>query len=366
MSWFGGPVPDQYYAVTSRLAAAGHQRTTMRLVAGCILILAVPAALAAPNPAASGLPGGRAVLAVIPVACLVLAAPWLRYRWPTRAQSIAVVTLGALLLAAGCVIAANPFSGLLMATAFSFVLGFAALFHGTRLQALVVVVASATITWVAARIAASDLANAVAVSTPVVLINVAVYVACRTIAELTAAGGTRTDVEPLTGLLTRESFDELAGTLLGARHREDDRYLVLVVAGIDNIAAELSLHGRRGVDRARIAVAQALRDTVRHDALIGHVGDDEFLVVDVFTTPDPAPLAERIRGAVSAAPGGHTASIGVVSTPLGPLCARPPQEVLDEIVALGTSAMARARRRGGNEAEYVLNPLLRGPEGLDF
>jgi GGDEF domain-containing protein len=350
---FTGSVPDQYYAVTARLAARGHQQTTMRVVAGCILTLALPALLAATNPRASNIPGGRLLLALIPLACLALASPWLRYRWPTRSQSIAVVIIGVLLLSAGCIVSHNPFSGMLVATTFPFVLGYAALFHGMRLQVFVSVVTGATILWLAIQIAGQDVPTAIAVTTPVVLINVAVLMACRVIAEFGSSSDEPTDVEPLTGLLTRQSFDEAAATLLGSRNRDDDRYLVVAVITIDGFAALLSLQGGRGADRARIAVAQALRETVRRDAVAGHVDEAEFLIADVFTTPDPSPLAERIRSAVASAPGGVTASIGMVSTPLRPLAGQPPNDVLDEAIARATTAMFQARRRGGNTTECV-------------
>lgn len=362
MKAFTAAVPDQYYAITSRLTLGGHQRTTMRVVAGCILTLGMPAMLAAMNPRASNFPFGRSLLAVIPLVCLAFASPWLGYRWPSRGRSILVVTLGALVLAAGCTVPVNPFSGLLTATAFSFVLGYAALFHGTRVQAFVTTAAAGTILWLAIRIAESDVPTALAVTTPVVLINVAALIACRTVAEVAAAAGKRTDIEPLTGLLTKASFDELAATMLGARNRDDDRFLVMVLVGIDGFAALQSVQGVRGTDQARIAVARALRDTVRRDALVGHPEQSEFVVADTFTSPDPAPLAERIRGSLAACPDGITASLGVVSTPLHPLADRPPNEVLDEVAALATTAMYRARRAGGNQVQYVLGPLLSGPE----
>lgn len=207
----------------------------------------------------------------------------------------------------------------------------------------------------------TDVPTALAVTTPVILINVAVLVACRIIADIGRAIDGRTDVEPLTGLLTRQTFDELAATMLGARHRGDDRFLVVMVTSLDSFAARASLQGRREADRARVAAAQALRETVRRDALVCHVDEAEFLIADTFTAPDPTPLAERVRGALATVPGGVTASIGVVSTPLGPLSERPPYDVLEEVIALATTAMFRARRRGGNQAEYLLNPNLSGP-----
>jgi diguanylate cyclase (GGDEF)-like protein len=354
MRLFAGGVPDQYYAVTSRLAARGYQQTAMRVVAGCILIMGLPPALAATNPASSVWARGSWMFMGISLGTLALASPWLRYRWPRREVSIAVVALGSLALAAGCSVATDPLAGLLIATGFAFVLGYATLFHGFRLQGFVVAASAITVVALGVRIAMGDIATALAVTTPVVMVNLVIAVGCRIIAGLTAASDARTDVEPLTGLLNRNGFDEMVATLLGARNRGDDRYLVITVVTIDTFAPLQSLHGGRATDRARVAVGQALRETVRRDALVGHVGDAEFLVADTFTTPDPTPLAERIRGAVASTPQGITASLGVVCTPLRPLADRPPDEVVDELIGLATAAMFRAHRRGGNQAEYVI------------
>ncbi len=365
MRFFGPGAPDQYHAIASRIAAGGHQRTTMRLIAGCIIAVTVPALLAMTNPAATRLPVRGAATAAVVVAGLGLVIPWLRSRWPTRAESVIAVAVATFLLAAGCALAANPLVGLLTATAFAFILGYTALFHGTVLQVCVAAVAALTVLWLTVRIATDGLSTALAVSTPVVMLIAAVTVVWRTLGDMAASGVSRAAVEPLTGLPTRESVDELAATVLGARTRDDDRFLVVAALGIDSVPARLSLQGRRSLDQVRAAVAQALRDTVRRDAVVGHLTGTEFLIADVFTTPDPIPLAERIRGSVAAIPGGVTASIGVVSTPLRPLAGRPAHEVLDEALALATAAMARARRRGGNQVDCSLEPTLGGPAEPD-
>lgn len=359
MKLFSGSAPDQYYAVTSRLAARGLQQTTMRLVGVCILIVNLPALLALTNPHSMHTRAGPFVLLVVALALPALAWPWFRHRWPARTFSRASAMFGSLVLGTACVLATDPLAGLLIATTFAFILGYAGLFHGPRMLTFTVVASAVTVGWLAVRIALQDVPTALAVVIPVALINVAVAYACLTIGELTASQHGPTDLEPLTGLLTRQAFDEAAGNLIGARNRDDDRYLAVVVVTIDSFAAVLSVKGSRGVDSARVAIGQALRETVRRDAIIGHVGDSEFLVADTFTTPDPSPLAERIRSSVAAAPGGMTASIGVVSTPLRPLVDRPPQEVLDEVIALATAAMHRARRQGGNKVEYDLEPDLK-------
>jgi GGDEF domain-containing protein len=105
-------------------------------------------------------------------------------------------------------------------------------------------------------------------------------------------------------------------------------------------------------------VGQALRENVRHNAILAHVAETEFVIADSFDMPDPSPLVERIRSAIAMTPSRVTASIGVVSTPLRPLASRAPHEVLDEIMSIATVAMHEARRAGGNQARYVRHPDL--------
>jgi GGDEF domain-containing protein len=353
-----GTAPDQYHAFTARLAASGYQTTTMRVVAGCILALGLPALLAGVAPHTPPWPGFRVAYGVIALMCIALAVPWLRYRWPTRRESAAVVIVGTLALALGCLVTIDPIAGMVIASAFTFILGFTALFHNAPLLMFAASVSALTLLWLMLRIAAEDVATAIAVTTPVVLLCVVVTFGCRTIATVGAPEHAVTDVEPITGLLNREAFYDRAATLIGARHREDDRYFVLAVVGIDNLSAIYELQGPRGTTQARVAAGQALRETVRRDAVLGHAGDAEFLIAEAFTIADPRPLVDRVLGAVAATPSGITASVGVVSTGLGPLTERPPQESLDEIVALATAAMREARGAGGNEARYLLDPPL--------
>lgn len=354
----GSAVPDQYHAFTTRLAAAGYQTTVMRMVAGCILGLGFPALLAGLAPKVTPWPGFRLAYVVIALACVALASPWLRYRWPTRRESAAVVVVGIVVLSAGCLATLDPLAGMVTASAFTFILGYVALFHSARLLAFAVLATAVTVGWLAARIAADDLPTALAVTSPIVLLCIVVTYASRTIATVGASEGAATEVDPVTGLLTRDFFYERASTLIGARQRTDDRYLVVAAVNVDNLNAIAGIHGNKGSIRARVDVGQALRETVRHDAVTGHIDETLFLIADTFTGTDPSPLIERVRGAIASTPSGVTASIGVVSTPLRPLADRPPHDALDEIIALATTAMYRARGRGGNQAEYLFDPKL--------
>jgi GGDEF domain-containing protein len=357
--------PDQYHAFTTRLTAAGYQALTMRVVAGCIMALALPSILAGLAPSVTPWPGFRIVYTLIAVACLGLAVPWLRYRWPTRRESAVVVVLGTVALATGCLATVDPLAGMVTASAFSFILGYTALFHSARILGFTIVVAAGTVAVTIVRIAVDEVNTAIAVATPVLLLYVVVTFACRTVARVSIAGEVQYDIDSLTGLLMREAFYERASTLIGARHRDEDRYLVVAVVDIDGFAAITSVQGGRGTNDAQVAVSQALRETARREAALAHVGSGEFLIADVFTISDPAPLIERVRGAIAATPAGITVSIGVVSTPLQPLVNRPPHDVLDELIALGSAAMADARRRGGNQSRYLLDPQLESGESTE-
>lgn len=365
MREFSGAGGDQYHAFTTRLTASGYQIITMRVVAGCILALGVPAILAGLAPSVTPWPGFRLAYTVIAVACLGLAVPWLRYRWPTRRESAVAISLGTVALAAGCLATVDPLAGMVTASAFATVLGYTALFHGARMTAFTISVAGVAIAVTTLRIAADDVPTAIALATPVILICVVATFTCRTVARVSTAGKVRYEIDPLTGLLTRDAFYESTSTLIGARHRDQDRYLVVAVVDIDGYAAITSVQGGRGTNDAQVAVSRALRETARHEAVLAHVGAAEFLIADIFTISDPAPLIERARSAIAATPAGITASIGVVSTPLQPLVSRPPHDVLDELIALAFTAMADARRRGGNQSRYLIDPQLEREESTE-
>jgi diguanylate cyclase (GGDEF)-like protein len=103
------------------------------------------------------------------------------------------------------------------------------------------------------------------------------------------------EMEPLTGLLNRHAFYAKATTLLASRGRDDDRYFVVVVINIDSYSALVAMTGSSAGDRARVDVARALRETIRHNAVLAHVTGAEFLIADSFAAADTSPLEERVR-----------------------------------------------------------------------
>lgn len=257
-----------------------------------------------------------------------------------------------------CLVPVDPMFGIVGAPSFALMIGYVALLHGMRLLSAMITVAVLTVGYLAIKVADHDVLMAVVSTVMLFLLFAFAAFSCRLVVRLTGTAVGPDGFEPLTGLLNRESFYEQTATLLASRNRDDDRYLVVAVVNIDSFAAMVSVLGNRGGNRARIAAGQALRETVRRNAIVAHIGEAEYLIADTFTTTDPSPLVERVRGAIAATPTGMTASIGVVATPLRPLVEAPPHDVLDEIVALATTAMYDARRAGGNQARYIVRPTL--------
>ena len=349
---------DQYYWFTAVLAARGLQTATCRLVALCITVLGLlPVGLMA-SAYGPDSRGAWIAASVIAVGSLALAVMWLRDSWPTRLQSLTSVVAVSLGVGVSSLMVDNPVIGFLGTATYVVITVFVVCFHAVRLLTFAWVIAAVVLGILFVELMATDLAVAICALVIVVLLNVFVAISCRAVIKLLQPNAHHGDIEQLTGLLHRDAFYSSVATLLASRSRSDDKYLVVLAVNIDSFSLLLGLSGSGGGNRARVTVGQALRETVRHNAIVAHVADDDFLIADTFTTADASPLVERIRGSIAATPQRLTASIGVVVTPLPPLAAEPPDEVLDKLIRIARQAIEHARMTGGNQVRYVLRPNL--------
>lgn len=344
--------PAHYYWLTSFLAARDAQQATCRMIAGLVAVLALVPLAMQWSPAGPHTDTARWIAAAATVCGAALALIWLRRRWPSHGQSAAFAVVSALCIAAGALVMSNALAGLLFAAGFAVLGGYVALFHTAGQLLLVLTVAEATALTLALRVAdAGDPVSAVMVMLTVTAVNIGVPAACHLILRALDTD-TDTDIDTLTGLLNRASFYRAAGNMV-SRCRDDDKRLVLVLIDLDNMRLLRATDGEIACERARVAVAQTLRETTRHNAFVGRLGHDEYLIADTFSTPDSFPLVERVRNAVASTPPRVTASIGVVSTLMRGLGSCPPDELLDELIGIATVAMNDARAAGGNQARYV-------------
>ncbi len=344
---------DHYYWLTSLLAARAAQASTCRRIALATFTFGlIPMAMLA---SPSGPKGGRgvALAATVTTVTTVQAAMWLRRSWPSKNRSGAYVVIAALCIAVFCLILSQPVAGMLSCTVFAALAGYIAFFHSPRFMVFNVVVALATMTVVGIRIAAQgDPVLAVCGSLAVAVVIVAIPLFCDSLIQMLDVDVSIKDMDPLTGLMNRDAFYRHTAELFSVRGRVDDRYLMLVLVDLDNFGLLIDTGGQAAGDRARVAVAQTLRETTRGDVVVAHSGTAEFLIADTFAAADATPLVERVRGAIATTPPRLTASIGVLCTPLRALAELPPQGVLDALIAMAHAEMTDARRAGGNQARY--------------
>jgi diguanylate cyclase (GGDEF)-like protein len=352
---FGG---DHYAWLTAFLAARDLQLITCRIVAWIIGSLGVISVLVILASTKTDQPNRPIVAGLLFAVCAVMAIIWMRSDWPTRWQSQLCMILGTALISGVCLMERDPVLGLLASSAFTVTTAYAVFFHSRSWLALIWAVQTATLVVLAWRLVNIDYALALGSVVFVALINAFVACACELVLRIIGSERPHGEMEPLTGLPNRQTFYDSVATLIGSRSRRDDRYLILIVVNLDSFSLLTAMSGKAGGNKARVAIGQRLRETVRGDAVIGHLGDAEYLVADVFTTSDPTPLAERILGTIKSAPFQLTASLGVVSTPLQPLTGQGSHDVLDELVTIGTNAMYEARKAGGNQMRILLSPAL--------
>jgi diguanylate cyclase (GGDEF)-like protein len=349
---------DHYYWLTAFLAARRLQQTTCRLVAlGILAMSAISLTLIWSPTGPHGLVN-RLLAVAVAVCCWGLAALWLRGRWPTIIESRICVCVGAVCIAVSCLIQSDALSGLFGATAFTLVAIYSAVFHTTRWLAISWIATGVTLAVLAFRLASFSIAFAVSSVLLVAFIIVFVSLIGRAAIWLVDADILHENFEPLTGMFNRDGFYEKATTLLASRSRGDDRFVAISVINLDNFSLVGEFSGVAGSNRARVEIAARLRETARRDAVLAHIADSEFVIADLFESNDASALIERVRGTISGAPSHLSASIGVVTTPLQPLMALPPHEVLDELLSIATNAMYESRKGGGNRATYVRNPTL--------
>lgn len=349
---------NHYYWLTALLAARGLQTRTTRVIAASNAALGIVPMLLILSPAG---PHGRvpeAIAVAIAVVSIGIGAVWLRHTWPSQRFSAASVVFGAIPTGAACLVMSDPMLGLLATTAFIFASGYVAFLHRPMVLAGPWTIGAFTLIYLAVRIGAHDPVLAACGVAIVALLNVYVFFTCRIAIRLNTSDIHHTEIEQLTGLLNTNGLYARAANLLAARNRQDDQHMVLAMVSIDSFPLLTSMSGPRRANQARIDVSQALRETVRRNAIAAHISDSDFIIADTFTTPDASPLIDRVQGAMKSTPSRVTASIGVVCTPLAPLTVHPPEIVIDALLAAAAQAMERAREDGGNDVRYdVRNDL---------
>ena len=153
--------------------------------------------------------------------------------------------------------------------------------------------------------------------------------------------------DPLTGLLNRRGFFELARRQAFLAQRTGSR-LGLIVLDLDDFRRVNDLHGHAGGDQALRQAARVLAARVRASDAAARFGGEEFVLV--LAAPDEGAtraVAEALRrGVEELRPLGRllTASFGVAEATMGP----DPAASLDALLRQADDALYAAKREGKN------------------
>jgi diguanylate cyclase (GGDEF)-like protein len=153
--------------------------------------------------------------------------------------------------------------------------------------------------------------------------------------------------DPLTGLLNRRGFMELARLMTARRARKNGLVSVLMF-DLDNFKRVNDRFGHAIGDAALCAFAESIQTTMRDSDVIGRLGGEEFAAIVMGSANDAAIAAERVRAAFEAAravvaghPIGGTVSIGVADG-LANACS------IEQLLSRADAALYAAKQAGRN------------------
>jgi diguanylate cyclase (GGDEF)-like protein len=151
--------------------------------------------------------------------------------------------------------------------------------------------------------------------------------------------------DPLTGLLNRRAFFELAQATL-ERARDQPAPLTLLVLDADHFKLINDGHGHAAGDEALKLIAATLLGATRQYDLVGRIGGEEFALLLRGAAPDEASLvAERIVSAVRLADFRRAGRAVPLSVSVGIAILEPGLD-LDGLFARADAALYAAKRAG--------------------
>ena len=155
------------------------------------------------------------------------------------------------------------------------------------------------------------------------------------------------DTDDLTSLLNRRAFHNQLNALLHEARRSSQP-LGLVLIDIDHFKKVNDQHGHPTGDLALVAVADALRESVRERDLVARLGGEEFaLVLPETDVQDSLVIAERARARVAAQVG-----LGLELTLSAGLSGYPADgSDVEALLRSADAALYTAKRAGRDRAE---------------
>ena len=161
----------------------------------------------------------------------------------------------------------------------------------------------------------------------------------------------RANRDPLTGLLNRAGFLDLAAGEIQRTHRMSG-LISLILADLDHFKAVNDTYGHPAGDLVLQAFAAACNAEVRSTDLVGRFGGEEFIILLPGTGPDTAKaIATRISRTLQATDTDSrhpTVSYGIASAGTG-------TAPLESMIEAADAALYRAKSQGRNRVVHAAN-----------
>jgi len=153
-------------------------------------------------------------------------------------------------------------------------------------------------------------------------------------------------VEPLTGLLNRDSFRRLFNEELHQSQGEQQP-LSLLMLDVDHFKSVNDGYGHPVGDQVLRELSQRIKDSLRRDDLVGRYGGEEFIVALPRTDAESArKVAEKIRAIVGTMPMSESKLNITIS--LGLAVTSTEAETMETLIQRADQALYAAKRAGRN------------------
>ena len=156
------------------------------------------------------------------------------------------------------------------------------------------------------------------------------------------------DADPLTGILNRRRFLELADMCRSETRATPSEPVTVLMIDIDHFKQINDSYGHPTGDDVIVAVAQRLADGLRTGDIVARYGGEEFAVLLPGTTPADSP-AERLRTAVANTPIPTRSGPVPVTISVGSAMLLPEDATIGEPLARADAALYRAKQAGRNQ-----------------
>jgi diguanylate cyclase (GGDEF)-like protein len=186
-----------------------------------------------------------------------------------------------------------------------------------------------------------------AIATSIVII-LAAFALSPALIRLLTAQQERATRDPLSSLLNRRSFEELA-----ARPFDDAKRgtlaLSVIMVDIDQFKQVNNKFGRQVGDEIIVAVAGRIQQVLSATDMVARYGGEEFaILLSSANIEEGSSVAERVRGAVENAPIGTSAGPVAVTVSLGVAAFSADVQTVLDLFGIAEYLMREAKRNGRN------------------